>query len=110
MKPETKTAEKPDKTPSPPAHLSKKMKKFWISIFQSKILKPHETLIFLKACEAHDRAEQARRVLKDKGLTFIDCFNSPRTRPEVAIERDSRVAFARLLATIYLYKSEWTEF
>jgi hypothetical protein len=36
MKPETKTAEKPDKTPSPPAHLSKKMKKFWISIFQSK--------------------------------------------------------------------------
>ena len=87
------------------------MKKFWISIFQSKILQPHETLIFLKALEAYDRAEQARSVIKDEGLTFIDRFNSPRVRPEVAIERDNRAAFAKLIATIHLYEtSGWAAF
>jgi phage terminase small subunit len=97
---------KPDKTPSPPAHLSKRMKKFWISIFDSKTLKPHETLIFVKACEAHDRAEQARRVLKREGLIFTDRFDQPRSRPEITIERDSRAAFAKLLAQIHLYEVE----
>ena len=81
------------------------MKKFWISIFQSKILKPHETLIFLKALEAHDRAEQARRVLKKKGLTYSDRFDQPRSRLEVMIERYSRAAFAKLIATIHLHES-----
>jgi hypothetical protein len=111
MKPKTETAEKDHKTPSPPGHLSRKMKKFWISVFESKTLDARETLIFLKALESHDRAEQARRIIKNQGLTFIDRFNSPRVRPEVAIERDNRAAFAKLIATIHLYEtSGWAAF
>ena len=30
------------------------------------------------------------------GTTFIDRFGQPRARPEIAIERDSTIAFARL--------------
>jgi hypothetical protein len=86
------------------------MKSFWVSLFKTKTLKPHETLIFLKALEAHDRAEQARRVLKKKGLTYSDRFDQPRSRPEIMIERDSRAAFAKLIATIHLCESGFLEF
>jgi phage terminase small subunit len=83
------------------------MKAFWISVFERKDpLQPHEAIIFLKACEAYDRAEQARRILKREGLTYLDRFQQPRSRPEVAIERDNRAQVAKLLTQINLYVSE----
>jgi phage terminase small subunit len=106
LKMKTESASADAKRPNPPRHLSKKMKMFWISVFERRNLQLHETVIFLKACEAHDRAEQARRILKRKGLTYEDRFSQPRSRPEVAIERDSRGAFAKLLGQINLYALE----
>ena len=103
LKPKTETAQKP----APPSHLSKKMKSFWIAVFDRKnTLQPHETIIFLRACEAFDRGEQARRILKREGLTYLDRFQQPRSRPEVAIERDSRAQVAKLLNQINLYVPE----
>jgi len=104
LKPKTETV----KNPPPPSHLSSKMKAFWKSIFERKdtTLQPHEVIIFLKACEAHDRCEQARRILKKQGLTYEDHFKQPRSRPEIAIERDSRAQFAKLLTQIKLYVAE----
>jgi len=62
---------------------------------------PHQRL--LKAAGAcWDRAEQAHLVLDELGLTFVDSRGNPRPRPEVAIERNSRIAFARLLREIGL--------
>jgi phage terminase small subunit len=55
----------------------------------------HERLLTL-AGEAYDRSEQARKALDEHGLTFTDKTGRPHARPEVAIERDSRIAFARL--------------
>jgi hypothetical protein len=60
----------------------------------------HEHLLRL-ACEALDRCEQARRLLAEHGLRF-EADGMPKTRPEVAIERDSRLAFARLLRELDL--------
>jgi len=59
-------------------------------------------VVVTKAAEAHDRAEQARKVLTKDGLTYLDRFEQPTSRPEVAIERDSRLAFARLLRELNL--------
>ena len=56
------------KPPDPPPHLSKKMKAFWIGVFELKNLQPYQILILLKACEAYDRAEQARRIPQKAGL------------------------------------------
>jgi len=54
------------------------------------------------AAEAWDRTQTARAVLDDKGLTYLDRFNAPRARPEVAIERDCRTGFARLIRELDL--------
>jgi hypothetical protein len=54
------------------------------------------------AAEAWDRCEQARLVIAEQGLTYMDRFEQPRARPEVAIERDSRIAFARLIRELAL--------
>jgi phage terminase small subunit len=95
------------KPPDPPRHLSKKMKQFWTGVFELKNLQPYEALILEKACEAHDRAEQARHILKREGLTYEDRFKMPRSPPEVAIERDSKALFAKLLKQIQLWNEYW---
>jgi phage terminase small subunit len=59
-------------------------------------LEPHHLHLLKLACEALDRAEEARQALATHGTTYLDRFHAPRLRPEVGIERDSRLAFARL--------------
>jgi phage terminase small subunit len=54
------------------------------------------------ACEAWDRAQQARAAIESTGLTYTNRFNDPVLRPEVAVERDSRLAFARLIRELDL--------
>ena len=61
----------------------------------------HERLLQL-AAEAWDRAQEAREALDTHGLTYTDRFGAPRLRPEVAVERDSRLSFAKLLAQLDL--------
>jgi hypothetical protein len=65
-------------------------------------LDEHHVRLLQLAGEAWDRAEQAREALAEHGVTFLDRFGSPRARPEVAIERDARIAFARLLRELAL--------
>jgi hypothetical protein len=49
-----------------------------------------------------DRCVAAREILDREGLTYTDRFGQPKARPEVAIERDGRIAFARLLRELGL--------
>lgn len=106
LKTKTKSPPLEVKTP-PPEHLSKKMKALWKLVFERKKLDPHQVVILIKACEAHDRAEQARHILKRKGLTYEDRFRQPKSRPEISIERDSRAAFAKLLDSLNLWSIRW---
>jgi hypothetical protein len=59
-------------------------------------------LLLTLAAEAWDRCCGARLVLDAEGTTFADRHGQPCPRPEVAIERDSRIAFARLLRKLDL--------
>jgi hypothetical protein len=90
------------KVQKPPKNLSFSMKKWWISVNLNYVLEDHHRLLLTKCCEAHDRADAARDKIDKYGPIFKDRFGQPATRPEVAIERDSRLAFARLLRELNL--------
>ncbi len=85
-----------------PAHLSRKTKAWWHDVIKVYELDEHHIKLLTLACEAWDRAVEAREALNGAGLTFDDRFGQPRARPEVGIERDSRLAFAKLLRELDL--------
>jgi hypothetical protein len=90
----TKTkASKPDHATK---HLSESALEFYNRVIEDYELDQHHIRLLIKACEAFDRAEQARKAILKFGLTYNDRYGAPKARPEVAIERDSRIAFARL--------------
>ena len=61
-----------------------------------------ELRLLTAAGEAWDRKEKAREVIETQGLTYTDRFGQPAARPEVAIERDSRLAFFRCMRQLAL--------
>ena len=84
-----------------PPHLRKATRGWFENVVSLYELDEHHLRLLTLAAEAWDRGEQAREALAT-GLTYTDRFGSPKARPEVAIERDSRVAFARLLRELDL--------
>ena len=87
---------------SPPDHFSDQIVLWWHEVMREYDLEPHHIRLLALACEAWDRGQQARTRLASEGLVYYDRFNAPKARPEVAIERDSRIAFARLLRELDL--------
>lgn len=85
-----------------PSHLSKAVEKWFLSVVTDWNLEDHHVRILILACEAWDRCVAARRIIQEHGLTFEDRFGQPRKRPEISIEIDSRLAFARLLRELGL--------
>lgn len=66
-----------------------------------RLTEPQRHILTL-AGEAWDRSAQARRVLERNGLVFLDRFGQPRPRPELAIEKDAKLLFARLTRDLQL--------
>jgi phage terminase small subunit len=87
--------------PKPPEHLKPPTRKWFAGVVADYALEDHHVRLLTLAAEAWDRAQQAREALAT-GLTFNDRFGAPHARPEVAIERDSRTAFARLIRELDL--------
>jgi phage terminase small subunit len=85
-----------------PSHLRKPTAEWFDAVLADYELEPHHVRLLTLAAEAWDRGQQAREALQQHGLTFIDRFKAPHARPEVAIERDSRIAFARLVRELAL--------
>src|SRR5690606_7581096 len=89
------------RTPAP-RHLSKSSKALWSRLVAEFELDTHHLELLRLALEALDRCEDARKALALNGSTYMDRFDAPRARPEVAIERDSRLAAARLFRELGL--------
>jgi len=85
-----------------PKHLKPATKKWWISVTKQFSLDAQYLRILTLAAEAWDRGEQARDYLNENGLTYTDRFGQPKSRPEVSIERDSRLGFARMIRELCL--------
>lgn len=88
--------------PKPPAHLSAPTRRFWRAVLADWELTQAELRVLQTACEAWDRLQGARAVLDREGVSYVDRFGAPRMRPEVAVERDSRVAFLRAIRQLGL--------
>lgn len=88
--------------PRPPRHLKAATRRWFAAIVDEYDLEDHHVKLLVLAAEAWDRAEQARQILATEGVTYSDRFGAPRVHPAVTIERDSRLAFARLIREIDL--------
>ncbi len=86
----------------PLAHLSDDMKRFYRRTVRAFQLAGHHKRLLVCAAESHDRMTQARALLVREGITTVDRHGQVRPHPAVAIERDSRIGFARLLRELGL--------
>ena len=89
-----------------PSHLSARSKAIWKSIDQAYVLATHQKATLRLACEALDRADEAHAVLAAQGAFYKDRFGTPRPHPALAVERDSRLAWARLIRELALDPSD----
>ena len=85
-----------------PSHLREATQEWFVSVLRDYELEPHHVRLLTLAGEAWDRAQEARETLAVEGSYFTDRFGAPRAHPAVAVERDSRIAFARLLRELDL--------
>src|SRR5439155_9478920 len=86
-----------------PGHLEPSTRRWFESVLADYDVEPHHVRLLQLACEAWDRGQAARRALAAaKEMVYSDRFGSVRPRPEIAIERDARLAFARLLRELAL--------
>jgi phage terminase small subunit len=72
------------------------------SVVRDYALEPHHIRLLTLACRAWDRAEEARAVLDVEGLTVKDRYGCSKTHPCIAIERDYRTQFARMVRELDL--------
>ena len=85
-----------------PAHLEPATARWWRHVVGEFELEQHHVRLLTLAAEAWDRGQQARAALNENGLTYIDRLGNPKPRPEIAVERDSRLHFARLVRELDL--------
>ncbi|MGX5839757.1 P27 family phage terminase small subunit [Mesorhizobium sp. ArgA1] len=85
-----------------PAHLSVASKKWWAEVVAEYHLEGHHLRLLQAAAESWERMQAARAAIGKFGLTFTDSQGCPRSRPEVAIERDAKIGFARLIRELDL--------
>ena len=93
-------------TTKSPKHLRVATRRWYQDVLDDYQLEAHHCRLLLLAAEAWDRCEQAREALAKHGTVYDDRFGAPRARPEVAIERDSRLAFARMIRELALDVNE----
>lgn len=89
-------------TVDPPDHLRPETAAWWRSVLEDYDLEAHHVRLLRLACESWDRCDQARELLNSDGLTVRTADGGMKAHPAVAIERDARLAFARLVRELDL--------
>jgi phage terminase small subunit len=86
----------------PPKHLQPATRRWFAGVLENYELEEHHVRLLVLAGESWDRCVAARQAIDEHGMIFTDRFGAPRQRPEIAIERDSRLSFARLIRELDL--------
>jgi P27 family predicted phage terminase small subunit len=87
---------------APPAHLSPSARQWWETTVEAYVLHEHHLRLLQLACEAWDRAQEARERLNREGLIVQGAEGGLKAHPAVGIERDARLAVARLVRELDL--------
>jgi P27 family predicted phage terminase small subunit len=85
-----------------PDHLSSRTSELYGRVTTMFTLEPTEIELLRLACEALDRCEEARALLAEEGIVSAGRYGQRLAHPAVAIERDSRLAAARLFRELGL--------
>lgn len=85
-----------------PRHLRPDTAKWWDLTLETYDLAEHHIKLLTLAAEALDRGIEAREAIAADGAYVPDRYGTIRAHPAVAVERDSRLAFARLVRELNL--------
>lgn len=85
-----------------PSHLTEETLRWWESVVDNYELEEHHVRLLTLAGEAWDRAQHARETLEREGPYYVNRFSEPRAHPAIAVERDNRLQFARLMRELDL--------
>jgi P27 family predicted phage terminase small subunit len=85
-----------------PKHLTESSRTWWAVIVAEFDLEDHHLRLLTLAAEAWDRGLQARETLRESGAYYTNKAGEPRAHPGVAVERDCRIAYARLMRELDL--------
>lgn len=88
-----------------PQHLSLPAQRLFKDVSRAFDLQEHEVALLIMACESLDRAEQARQRLSEDGITVSDRNGKPVAHPCVAMERDSKLVFAKCIKELGLSRA-----
>lgn len=92
--------------PKPPKHLRPQTKVWWAAITATYQLESHHERLLTLACEAWDVGQLATDRISADGLWVTDRFGAVKPHPAVAIQRDARLGFARLIRELNLDAEE----
>lgn len=99
----------PSKKPVAPPHLTDSTAAWWVSVLTDYDLEPHHIHLLTLAAEALDRTAQAREIIDTDGPVVRTADGNVKAHPAVGIERDARLAFARILRELDLDTEAPTE-
>jgi len=85
-----------------PAHLSEEGASFYRDIAERYILESQDEHLLVLACQALDRAKQARELLDREGIVLTGSRGGSRPHPAVRIEAVSRTQFLQLIRELNL--------
>jgi P27 family predicted phage terminase small subunit len=91
----------PLELPAPPPHLTPETADWWRAIVSDYDLEIHHLRLLESACDAWDRMVQARAEVLRDGIT-VEGPQGLKQHPAVMVERDARIAFARLVRELDL--------
>lgn len=91
-----------DLNPEAPADLRPATRAWWAEVARTFVLEVHALASLTAAARLWDRAEAARELIASDGFVLKGRFGDGKPNPALKIERDSLLAFSRLLKTLGL--------
>ncbi len=90
------------KPPTAPRHLEAATRKWWKAVTEENELQEHHLKLLTLAAESWDRVCEARVRIAEDGAYLKDRFSQLKAHPAIAVERDAKTSFARLLRELSL--------